>query len=731
MPQNKRLAGVLDTELTTKQVADWLTELIERFSKAAPKGSGERTAKDIVSPLKKRVEEYLAHRKQGDPHRTSTHTDLCEGVRFALNSFRNIINVKSVEGLNIEPYQAVADRRWEEVVNARIEGKHWTFPCCHCGRGGTELIAEKYFCVRCRDVYTAVCRGCDERSDKADMRVVTNEDAAELYYCEECVSGLDTHECTACHVPYLGRENHGHRHSAELKAAGISACRNCAPGYRKLHCGHWWPNGGHRQAVVVDTEDDNRVRETVIEQGQHVCDNCLDRRHRDDALPEFWRQKVPKVNGSLFTEVGSLRTFGVELEFCEVYQMPRMSDDIKNYWTAKEDASLPRGGVEMASTILHGDEGLQRIRELCEYAHAPEGNPKKKWAVDARSGFHLHVGLATDSQEQVAAIAMGYLQTYELWRLFVAPSRTNSCKYCRRNRITPAQLVGYQPREYIQKLTALDDRRVWCNWHSYPARQTVELRVHQGTKVYEKIANWVKAHTRFCDWCASLKNPKKVYERLKDYETKPRELFLIVAQEAWKDRELGMWFRKRAEALHEKGNRLLSHRKLRQKGIDPKAVPTFTNGTLTFKGRRLFVVEYERTIYVIDRENIHDSGGVRFLHPTKDDWIASPSRRFLTREDAERWCIEHADQNQVPVETLADEIARRIARASENRRARPANRVVMPEFAISSGPWTPDPLPATVEVTDEITAGDRQLLDDLDDEDEPEEEEESVADDIF
>lgn len=635
MPANLGLASVLATEQRTRPVAEWLVGQLTRLLEAAPEGTAEFNMAYWRDQLSGSLAGYLTHRHQSDPKRQDTHRQLIDMLTTVLTETRQVLNGfdRPASGHLPSPY---TEAQLETSIDSLIDSNGWAYPCEQCGgsfaRNHTE-VDEKRMCLRCLKAHTATCHSCNERHLTDTMTVAARADAGRVFYCKEHVpDGLSS--CTLCHTAYEGKPNAGQSVvvKQELKKAGIAACPNCSPSLRKLDCGHYAVNDGHRQAIIVDTEDDDRDRERVMERNHRVCNDCYEPRDNDERYPEHFRQAVNRVNGSLFTEIGSTRTFGVELEFCEVLRMPSMSHAIKEHWTAKEDASLPRNGVELASAILHGDDGLRIIKQLCDYAS------DNKWKVDARGGFHLHIGLSDDTPDQVAAIAMGYLMTYEMWRYFVAPSRSNSCKYCRRNRVAPEQLLAVPSNKYVHILTGNDDRRVWCNWHSYPARQTIELRIHQATKVYDKVANWAKAHARFCDWCAKLKTPKKVYERLTKHVF-PREMFLVVSQEAWQDRELGRWFRERAEALHGKGNPLSSQRKLRAMGIDPKDMQTFE--TITIQGRRPYVICLSNDYYISDKpmKNMGNS----YIQPASGAWGTANAMNFRSEADARKWAMAHAD----------------------------------------------------------------------------------------
>jgi hypothetical protein len=167
---------------------------------------------------------------------------------------------------------------------------------------------------------------------------------------------------------------------------------------------------------------------------------------------------------------------------------------------------------------------------------------------------------------------------------FVTPNRGQS-KYCVAHDISPEtalKMAKKGPGEILYNLTRAAggggtptdgprSRRTWVNWHSYLARRTVEIRVHQGTLNYTKIRNWIIAHVRFVDWCVA-QDAGAVYKALKKPKEDVRDLFLYMTQAIWKDRRLGKWFRGRALELHgELATLQPTERQLRKAGVDPKA----------------------------------------------------------------------------------------------------------------------------------------------------------------
>lgn len=648
MPRkNLPLSAVLDTDLRTAKAAEWFVSLIHRLADQAPVGSRERGYQEAyATDVESALEDYRqnAGKPKDDPGFTRSYKYLCDILVGRLSSARAALFAEAPPALpTVEQY--------EERVRSLLEAADWHFSCSFCERatGNRKPVDGQIVCDRCRISKVGTCQSCREEHLAADMSRLmsaSDPDGVVLYCRGHVPKGLKT--CTRCSYMFEGAANHKHSHAKELTAAGIKACPNCSRGYRKLSCGHWNYGDGQRRPVVVHTEDDDRIGERIRENAEMVCHNCYDEERRNERV-EYWDAAEERLNGSLFTELGSLRTYGVELEFCRARNLPKLGEGIKNYWSAKGDGSLPSCGLELASTVLQGDEGLKVIGELCEFAK------ENDWQVDARGGLHLHIGLARDKPAEVAAIAMGYLLTYELWRWFVPPSRSKACKYCRRLATAPDGMLGIDYHKYPRILAENDDRRVWCNWHSYSKFTTVEIRLHHATRMYDKVANWAKAHLRFCDWCASLGNPKKVHAKLKPLVNDPRALLLVIGTEAWKDRGLVKWYRQRSAALHGDQSPLRSHRSLRQSGLDPKK-PVVKPVRPTIQGVPVYVVEIGGTTYLASMENGESTATERARYISEGNVWGDGYKaiHFSSSRVAELYIAEHRDQPAVvpPAEPL-------------------------------------------------------------------------------
>jgi hypothetical protein len=218
----------------------------------------------------------------------------------------------------------------------------------------------------------------------------------------------------------------------------------------------------------------------------------------------------------------------LETSECERYQELQG----ETYFGAKDDASIT--GKEFISPILSSDKGLEAIREFCRMA--------RRFEVDEKCGFHLHVDLGKEDISGLRRVALAYRLTEKLWAKFVPESRRGN-HYCQPLAYAPSRLGRVETREdWDNFLCDCGDRYKWANWQAYYAHRTVEIRLHTSTLDPEKICNWVKAHLRFVDW-AIAHDETEIRESLTHYELDAQ--FGALA-EIWADPALADFYARRA-----------------------------------------------------------------------------------------------------------------------------------------------------------------------------------------
>jgi hypothetical protein len=161
-------------------------------------------------------------------------------------------------------------------------------------------------------------------------------------------------------------------------------------------------------------------------------------------------------------------------------------------WKIVRDGSVPLGW-ELVSPPLSGRDGLAQLRQACAALAAAGAR------VDRRCGLHVHHDVGDLSGADFRRLLHGWSRNQRATNGLVAPSRRNS------------QWAGPLTREDLSRADSLpadavgvdglrgffggyrDEYRRYrsLNVESFPRYGTVEIRQHQGSMNYEKIAAWV------------------------------------------------------------------------------------------------------------------------------------------------------------------------------------------------------------------------------------------------
>jgi hypothetical protein len=214
-----------------------------------------------------------------------------------------------------------------------------------------------------------------------------------------------------------------------------------------------------------------------------ICRNCRDRLN-------VWNPTPMDVAIANYGVIGSKRKFGVEIETatCAGYRTLRNN----TLFGAKYDCSI--SGMEFISPILYGDEGLAEIERFCDNAR------EQGWSVDSDCGLHIHLDMRDENADSLKSIAYAYLLTDKAWRKLADPFRADNCTYCRPSTRTRGNVErAHDWRDYCDS----QNRYELCNLTAYNRHGTYEIRLYQGSIDKAEICNWIKIHTRFCDWAAT------------------------------------------------------------------------------------------------------------------------------------------------------------------------------------------------------------------------------------
>lgn len=397
-------------------------------------------------------------------------------------------------------------------------------------------------CEDCfEDADLAVCENCDKVKDRDACRSNPDGDL----WCDDCMCDSC---CTCEHCDnevwsdYINEVTVINRRT--WRADSEYWCESCID-RDAFHCDDC--GGTYSDAEVIHTAGGSGICQSCYEDYYFTCEDCGEVFHHDDTSnsddgcfcqdcghcgedfgPSGFRNRSGRV-----TETGSARCYGIELETdrCEGY-----SDlDGSGAWGAKNDPTV--SGKEFYSDILNGDEGLDAVREWAELAD------RNRWYASSSAGYHLHIDMRNESDDQLYAIAYAYRATQEVWLKFVSRERSNGTYSHRCSWDTLDIPVNADERSFYS-WSRQTTRYMWFNTNAFSAHSTFEIRAHEGTCDGDAVINWVKAHTRFADWASSkgLDGVRKALDSLDD-----DALFDLIAREAWQDDELRDYYAKKAD----------------------------------------------------------------------------------------------------------------------------------------------------------------------------------------
>lgn len=334
-----------------------------------------------------------------------------------------------------------------------------------CGACGTETDQaresenEGQFCPECYSERFSACENCSAELDthNGDENTADVNGSAVGPYCLDCFERLIA-DCHSCREPQW---------IADMSTfEGDTYCEDC-------HCDTF---------TSCDDCGDTIARDDCVSNGDSsYCAGCAPETDGGDFSANRFR---PAEN--TYSETGSARTFGVELETSSCPNHMDLAGEV--YFSSRDDGSI--NGKEFVSGILSGDKGLAAIESFCQKA--------RRFAVDSSCGFHAHFGIRDLTVSQRVSVAWAYHRTYETWASFVPAKR-------RENHFCGGCDWGFDDVAFIADDIAWElfcgrlDRYQWVNFAAYLAHGTVEIRLHSATLDSTKIRNWIVANLRFIE----------------------------------------------------------------------------------------------------------------------------------------------------------------------------------------------------------------------------------------
>lgn len=203
-----------------------------------------------------------------------------------------------------------------------------------------------------------------------------------------------------------------------------------------------------------------------------------------------------RANG---TPVSTGRKFGVEIEFVGLgvaaaaralqsagldCSAPGYTHRVMSSWKVVTDASVYNGG-ELVSPPLSGAAGLRALKTACEALVAAGAR------VSTACGLHVHHDVNDLSAPQLGRLFRNWADTQAATDQLVSASRRNS-RWAQPLRTREVEHVEALPSvSHARNHFAYVDRYRSLNVAAYPRYGTVEVRQHQGTINFTKIASWI------------------------------------------------------------------------------------------------------------------------------------------------------------------------------------------------------------------------------------------------
>lgn len=331
----------------------------------------------------------------------------------------------------------------------------------------SEINSESDCCEPCTDENFCACESCGTLTHDDEIHCGEGS-LSDQYFCESCYNEQHT-SCVNC------REVMENSDSTSSES-GDDYCQSC-------YDDNFFCCQGCGEETALDechSTDDGMFCETCAPNDGEECEQKHNWTGTDD-----------------FDKIGSPRKFGVELES---YDDANYSDWIGDTdWGAKPDGSTC--GMEFVSPPMWGNDGYDSVMEFCQRAENDGIRPNNK------CGFHLHIDLSDTNSEQRKAIALAYHYTRKMWADFIALDRrdTGYAAYS-------TDSEHHSDRRCWNEESILNGdghptgapRYLWLNWQSYAKFETVEIRSHEPTFDGQTVINWIKAHTLFVDYIATL-----------------------------------------------------------------------------------------------------------------------------------------------------------------------------------------------------------------------------------
>lgn len=263
-------------------------------------------------------------------------------------------------------------------------------------------------------------------------------------------------------------------------------------------------NLAHAEALTLPLTEENFFHRRRADGRLYIetrCQAC--RRVRDREVRRLRAAGTP-VRAARRTRGG--RQFGVEIEFIGTatvrdnliaeMRLRGVAVAYEGYthavrrgvWKIVRDASVS-GGWELVSPPIRGEAGMAELERACEALAAAGAT------VNRACGLHVHHDLAGLDAASIGRLARGWSNNQRNTNDLVAASRRSSqwAQPLTSRDVVRVEALRSTDRDSVRRHfnSYVIDRYRSLNFASFPRYGTVEVRQHQGTTNFRKIAAWI------------------------------------------------------------------------------------------------------------------------------------------------------------------------------------------------------------------------------------------------
>lgn len=221
---------------------------------------------------------------------------------------------------------------------------------------------------------------------------------------------------------------------------------------------------------------------------------------------------------------------------------------------------------ELVSPVLQGGRGLDQVSQILQRLNDySRREPQVQLAVNKSMGFHVHMDVASLSNEELVKVCQNFIKYEAVMDTFMPNSRRNgspeSSRYFQSNRTSVAQQVGSNANkrlhdalgacsdvESLAQLMNASGRYYKLNLQNLVSTRryqpTLEFRQHSATTNFQKVGAWARFCHAFVSNSAKLAPPRS-FRQGRSIDFQCDALFQYVI----KDRALRNFYQARRQEL--------------------------------------------------------------------------------------------------------------------------------------------------------------------------------------